>query len=85
MDPNSLQERHEHSGLVEQRMPFTRHGIVLCRNMSKDEDFEIRKTQGGSLLFPDDQLVDILDENDFVHVGRYNYNVGIDSKIRCNE
>ncbi|XP_071491324.1 histidine ammonia-lyase-like [Diadema antillarum] len=34
----------------------------------EDEVFEIRKTQGGSLLFPDDLLVDILEDNDFVHI-----------------
>ncbi|XP_041458431.1 histidine ammonia-lyase-like [Lytechinus variegatus] len=34
----------------------------------EDDVSEVRKTQGGSLLYPDDLLVDILDENDFVHI-----------------
>ncbi|XP_072181058.1 histidine ammonia-lyase-like [Diadema setosum] len=34
----------------------------------EDEVVEVRKTQGGSLLFPDDLLVDILEDNDFVHI-----------------
>ena len=42
-----------------------------------DEDsvIEVRKSQGGSLLFPDDLLVDILEDNDFVHVGECANNI----------
>lgn len=31
--------------------------------------YEIRKTQGGAILDPDDFIDDVLDDNDFVSVG----------------
>lgn len=48
---------------------------VMKKYDEEDEVYEIRKTPGGSLLYPNDLLVDILDENDFVHVGRYKLHV----------
>lgn len=31
--------------------------------------FEVRKTKGGAILDPDDLIVNVLDDNDFVSVG----------------
>ena len=33
--------------------------------------YEVRKTTGGGLLDPDDLIKSVLDDNDFVSVGRY--------------
>ncbi|XP_033106581.1 histidine ammonia-lyase-like [Anneissia japonica] len=45
-----------------------RRYIKQC-DYSGDDDHvvEMRKTQGGSLLFPYDAIEDVLDENDFVY------------------
>lgn len=32
---------------------------------------EIRKTRGGAILDPDDLILNVLDNNDFVSVGKY--------------
>ena len=37
---------------------------------NNDQVQEIRKSQGGSLLFPDDPVEDVLDDNDFIYVGK---------------
>lgn len=34
---------------------------------------EVRKTRGGVILDPDDSIRDVLDDNDFVTVGKLNY------------
>jgi histidine ammonia-lyase len=34
---------------------------------------EVRRTRGGVMLDPDDSIRDILDDNDFVTVGKLNY------------
>lgn len=34
---------------------------------------EVRKTRGGVILDPDDSIRDVLDDNDFVTVGKRNY------------
>ena len=42
-------------------------------HVPKDEKvYEVRKTKGGAILDPDDQIKTILDDNDFVSVGRFN-------------
>lgn len=32
---------------------------------------EIRKTRGGAILDPDDPIIDVLDNDDFVNIGKW--------------
>jgi histidine ammonia-lyase len=34
---------------------------------------EVRKTRGGVILDPDDNIKDVLDDNDFVTIGKLNH------------
>ena len=41
-------------------------------HVEKEETvYEIRKTQGGAILDIDDLIKDVLDDNDFVSIGKY--------------
>ena len=37
----------------------------------KEKIQEVRKTRGGVILDPDDHIKDVLDDNDFVTIGKY--------------
>jgi histidine ammonia-lyase len=41
-------------------------------NLDAEKVQEVRKTRGGVILDPDDYLKDVLDDNDFVTVGKRN-------------
>ena len=42
-------------------------------NRESEKVQEVRKTRGGVILDPDDHINDVLDDNDFVTVGKRNY------------
>ncbi|GFO42757.1 histidine ammonia-lyase [Plakobranchus ocellatus] len=42
---------------------------------------EVRKTKGGALLDFDDSVKDVLDDNDFVTVGRTDFKYGVDNAV----
>ena len=46
---------------------------------------DIRKTVGGAILDPEDQIKDVLDDNDFISIGKINYyNLFRDNIIELN-
>jgi hypothetical protein len=42
------------------------------QNREREKVQEVRKTRGGVILDPDDHIRDVLDDNDFVTVGKRN-------------
>lgn len=49
----------------------TQDGVI--DNREREMVQEVRKTRGGVILDPDDSIRDVLDDNDFVTVGKLNY------------
>ena len=47
---------------------LTRYRNIKGYNNS-DTVQEIRRSQGGSLLFPNDPIEDVIEDNDFIYVG----------------
>jgi histidine ammonia-lyase len=45
----------------------------IKENRELEKVQEVRKTRGGVILDPDDSIKDVLDDNDFVTVGKLNY------------
>ena len=50
---------------------LTRYRGLKSYSKNNDHVQEIRRSQGGSLLFPDDPIEDVLDDNDFVYISKY--------------
>ena len=53
---SKLQKQHDHTE----------------ENTDSEKVQEVRKTRGGAMLDPDDRISDVLDDNDFVTVGKQN-------------
>jgi histidine ammonia-lyase len=45
---------------------------IIKEKRDREKVQEIRKTRGGVILDPDDRIRDVLDDNDFVTVGKRN-------------
>ena len=48
---------------------LTRYRGLKGYNNNSDTVQEIRRSQGGSLLFPNDPIEDVIEDNDFIYVG----------------
>ena len=44
---------------------------------------DIRKTVGGAILDPEDLIKDVLDDNDFISIGKYDLNVASKANWEC--
>jgi histidine ammonia-lyase len=49
-----------------------KRGDKTKENRDSEKVQEVRKTRGGVILDPDDHINDVLDDNDFVTVGKRN-------------
>lgn len=49
---------------------FNRYKTMRGYNGSIEDVKEVRKARGGSLLYPGDDIIDVLDDNDFIHLSK---------------
>jgi histidine ammonia-lyase len=59
LKPSTFEDGAVKNGVPDTEGPRKRHKVA-----------EIRKTKGGAILDPHDTLIDVLDDNDFVSVGK---------------